>query len=340
MTLSLAPQQSWDPLPAEQWNQAAAQHLLRRAGWSAVPAEVVRAAREGLPATLERLFPERPVLLPEPELIARDEERTLALQQQAALASAGGKAQPAAPDPGALPGGPPRPDDQVAAVRGAAGPCRLPEVGPLPERRLRRLLREGAPDAAHLPALRPARPPRAGAGAGARQGGLPLAGDDPLSRPESEPPRGAEREFRARIVRAVPPRRGQLFGAGHQGIGPRLHRLPPRPRGPGVSVRAAPARRRAEDDLRPDRQLLRRRCDRPGLRHARGRRLSPPRAGEVLPFRHAAAARAPWAPWARAGGSRATTCAGWRTGFSAAGSSSPRSSGPASSRAPSNTTSG
>jgi uncharacterized protein (DUF1800 family) len=86
MTLSLAPQQSWDPLPAEQWNQEAAQHLLRRAGWSAIPSEVLRATQEGLPATLERLFPERPALLPEPELIARDEERTLALQQQAAVA--------------------------------------------------------------------------------------------------------------------------------------------------------------------------------------------------------------------------------------------------------------
>jgi uncharacterized protein (DUF1800 family) len=87
MTLSLTPQQSWDPLPPGEWNQAAARHLLRRAGWSAVPAEVVRATQEGLPATLERLFPVRPVLLPEPEEIAQDEERSLALRQQAALAA-------------------------------------------------------------------------------------------------------------------------------------------------------------------------------------------------------------------------------------------------------------
>ena len=38
-------------------NAEAARQLLRRAGWSALPAEVTRATTEGLAATLDRLFP-------------------------------------------------------------------------------------------------------------------------------------------------------------------------------------------------------------------------------------------------------------------------------------------
>ncbi len=66
---ALTPQNAWQPLPASEWNAAAARHLLRRAAWSAQPAEVERAVAEGLPATLNRLFPEKPTRFPRPESI-------------------------------------------------------------------------------------------------------------------------------------------------------------------------------------------------------------------------------------------------------------------------------
>lgn len=56
----LPPADAWRPLPASAWNADHARHLLRRAGWTALPAEVDRAVREGLPATIDRLFPEQP----------------------------------------------------------------------------------------------------------------------------------------------------------------------------------------------------------------------------------------------------------------------------------------
>lgn len=66
----------WDLLPATAWDADAARHLLRRAAWTARPEEVERAVADGLPATLDRLFPATPVSLPKPELVAgieRDE---------------------------------------------------------------------------------------------------------------------------------------------------------------------------------------------------------------------------------------------------------------------------
>lgn len=74
MTPTLAPQDAWEPLPASAWNADAARHLLRRAGWSAREAEVTRATREGLAATLERLFPARPAPLAKPRLVTRFEQ--------------------------------------------------------------------------------------------------------------------------------------------------------------------------------------------------------------------------------------------------------------------------
>ncbi len=70
MRPSVAAAEAWQPLPTAEWDAAAARHLLRRAGWSAVPAEVERALAEGLPATLDRLFPAEPIRFPEPELVA------------------------------------------------------------------------------------------------------------------------------------------------------------------------------------------------------------------------------------------------------------------------------
>ncbi|HTQ31758.1 MAG TPA: DUF1800 domain-containing protein [Opitutaceae bacterium] len=68
--ISLSPQEAWQPLPAGEWNGAAAAHLLRRTGWAAQPGDVQRALDEGLPKTLERLFPEKPASLVKPKLIA------------------------------------------------------------------------------------------------------------------------------------------------------------------------------------------------------------------------------------------------------------------------------
>lgn len=60
----------WAPLPDSAWDPPAARHLLRRAGWSARPEEVDRACAEGLPATLDRLFPGEVLLLDEPREVA------------------------------------------------------------------------------------------------------------------------------------------------------------------------------------------------------------------------------------------------------------------------------
>ncbi len=60
MTPPLDPREAWKPLPASAWNPELAGHLLRRTGWAARPDDVARAVREGLPATLQRLFPALP----------------------------------------------------------------------------------------------------------------------------------------------------------------------------------------------------------------------------------------------------------------------------------------
>ena len=81
MALELTPQEAWQPLPAADWNAGAAGHLLRRAGWTARPDEVDRAVRTGLAATLDRLFPAEPILLPKPRQVARLEQDSPALGQ-------------------------------------------------------------------------------------------------------------------------------------------------------------------------------------------------------------------------------------------------------------------
>jgi len=70
VNLALTPPEAWQPLPAAAWTEDAARHLLRRAGWSAQPQEVAAALRDGLPATLDRLFPREPPPLPEPASVA------------------------------------------------------------------------------------------------------------------------------------------------------------------------------------------------------------------------------------------------------------------------------
>ena len=72
---ALSPAAAWEPLPAAEWNADAARHLFRRAGWTALKADVEQAEREGLAATLDRLFPAEPVLFPEPIQVARFAEQ-------------------------------------------------------------------------------------------------------------------------------------------------------------------------------------------------------------------------------------------------------------------------
>ncbi|WP_415910711.1 DUF1800 domain-containing protein [Oleiharenicola sp. Vm1] len=67
---SLSPQEAWQPLPASEWDESAARHLLGRLGWSATPAETARALRDGPTATLQRTFA-HPVAFPKPALIAQ-----------------------------------------------------------------------------------------------------------------------------------------------------------------------------------------------------------------------------------------------------------------------------
>jgi uncharacterized protein (DUF1800 family) len=93
MKLTLPVTEAWDPLPAAEWNSATAGHLLRRAGWSAQPAEITRATSEGLAATLERLFPAQPPLLAQPRLVARLKENVPEIARGLAQAQQGPEKQ-------------------------------------------------------------------------------------------------------------------------------------------------------------------------------------------------------------------------------------------------------
>ncbi|HEY0944890.1 MAG TPA: DUF1800 domain-containing protein [Opitutaceae bacterium] len=82
MKLSVAPDQAWEPLPAGEWNDESIRHLLRRAGWTARPADVTRARQAGLAATLDQLFPLQPPLLAKPPRLTKFEEGLPELQRQ------------------------------------------------------------------------------------------------------------------------------------------------------------------------------------------------------------------------------------------------------------------
>ncbi len=71
---ALSPDEAWQPLPAARWDADAARHLFRRAAWSAQPADIKRAVDEGLPATLDRLFPARIALFEKPVPVAEYED--------------------------------------------------------------------------------------------------------------------------------------------------------------------------------------------------------------------------------------------------------------------------
>lgn len=64
---------AWERLPAAEWDDAAARHLLRRAGWTARPDAVAKARSEGLDKTLDRLFPTAPLLFGKTPLLTKFE---------------------------------------------------------------------------------------------------------------------------------------------------------------------------------------------------------------------------------------------------------------------------
>ncbi len=86
--LTLTPDEAWEPLPDSAWNAAAARHLLRRAGWTAKPAEVARVTKEGLAASLDRLFPVSVPAFAVPTALVGLDEKMAGLQTQIATASA------------------------------------------------------------------------------------------------------------------------------------------------------------------------------------------------------------------------------------------------------------
>jgi hypothetical protein len=93
MNLKLSPQDAWAPLPPSAWDGDAACHLMRRVGWTARPEDVQRALAEGLPATLDRLFPQTPPVFVKPGSITRLEEIAPDLLRRAREAAPGEERQ-------------------------------------------------------------------------------------------------------------------------------------------------------------------------------------------------------------------------------------------------------
>ena len=83
MALTLTPEIAWNQLPDTEWNAAAARHLLRRAGWTALPADVERATKDGLSLTLDRLFPDSVPVFEQPRQVAHMVTEAEELQQKA-----------------------------------------------------------------------------------------------------------------------------------------------------------------------------------------------------------------------------------------------------------------
>ncbi|MBL9216890.1 MAG: DUF1800 domain-containing protein [Opitutaceae bacterium] len=83
----LTPTEAWQPLPAADWNEAAARHLLQRIGFSATPAELSRVLADGPVRSVERYFAHMPAF-PKPSLIAKLEADGPELYRRAANGSA------------------------------------------------------------------------------------------------------------------------------------------------------------------------------------------------------------------------------------------------------------
>ncbi len=69
----LSANEAWQPLPAADWNKAAARHLLQRIGFSATPTELARVLADGPVKSVERYFARMPAL-PKPRQIANLEQ--------------------------------------------------------------------------------------------------------------------------------------------------------------------------------------------------------------------------------------------------------------------------
>jgi uncharacterized protein (DUF1800 family) len=95
LQLNLMPGEAWEPLPDSDFDAPAARHLLRRAGWTAKPAEVDRLLQDGLAASLDRLFPVKAPSFPMPRSLASFESKAAALQAQLVAANGEIAAAPA-----------------------------------------------------------------------------------------------------------------------------------------------------------------------------------------------------------------------------------------------------
>ena len=140
------------------------------------------------------------------------------------------------------------------------------------ERQGRRRQADDAP-AAHAAPLRARQLPHAGARHGARRR------DADLARPRGLERRGAQRELRARVLRALHARRQQrLHGEGHPRVGAGAHGLHVRLRQQALRLRPEAARRRHEAHPRQARAL------RPARR---GRPRAPEPPSRAVPVRAA-----------------------------------------------------
>jgi uncharacterized protein (DUF1800 family) len=82
----LTPAEAWQPLPASEWDEAAARHLLQRAGFAATPAELARVLRDGPVKSAERWFAAMPAFA-KPRQIAELEADAPELQRRMAAAA-------------------------------------------------------------------------------------------------------------------------------------------------------------------------------------------------------------------------------------------------------------
>lgn len=83
MPFSFPPDSAWQRLPTSEWTAENARHLLRRTGWTARPEDVDRALREGLDATLARLFPPALPRMEKPRALTRLEDAAPDLLREA-----------------------------------------------------------------------------------------------------------------------------------------------------------------------------------------------------------------------------------------------------------------
>ena len=84
--MAITPDIAWEPLSLNEWSEDAARHLLRRVQWTATPEEVQRAFTEGLPATLDRMFPSKGPLFKEDDALAEMGEEKTKIQSERAEA--------------------------------------------------------------------------------------------------------------------------------------------------------------------------------------------------------------------------------------------------------------